>query len=124
MTAPGLARRLVEHPRWPGFPVGMPLSDGDLYIRRRGDVTHFVYQLDEDADNGVGDINWYRDPLPDLDSPATKGWLLHWLDESCVTLMLLRGGLIFVEWDDASGVRHRDAFDNLASALLAVWGEP
>ena len=116
MTATDLARRLVEHPRWCWQP-GMAVRPGDTVVAVEGHVVHIT--------DGRSNASFLRmDGTPDIDHPATNGWLLHWLDESCVTLMLLRGGLIFVEWDDASGVRHRDAFDDVASALLAVWGEP
>lgn len=122
MSADNLAQMLLSHlkSKWawqPGMGTKAHYVDG-VWCCAAGIVPeHF----DAEAARVHG-VTWWG--LPDLDHPATKGWMLHWLDESCVTLMLLRGGLIFVEWDDASGVRHRDAFDDAASALLAVWGEP
>lgn len=126
MTAPDLARQLVEHPRWTWQP-GMV-------------TTHHVepYGSKLVASPGIVDFNgcpegrqrhgraWWV--TPDIDHPATKGWLLHMLREACVCVQLHHDPVdlsVYAEWVDASGVTHRDWFRGdgaLAAALLAAWG--
>ena len=101
------ARALVEHPMW-AWHIGMVAERGAR-----------VYDI------GKGFAGY---EVPDINHPATKGWLLHMLREA-------RGSGLFVgtqECDDgtwevrgwsgllATGSTEGEA---LAAALLAVWGD-
>ena len=101
------ARALVEHPMW-AWHIGMVAERGAR-----------VYDI------GKGFAGY---EVPDINHPATKGWLLHMLREA-------RGSGLFVgtqECDDgtwevrgwsgllATGSTEGEA---LAAALLAVWGQ-
>ena len=93
------ARALVEHPMW-AWHIGMVAERGAR-----------VYDI------GKGFAGY---EVPDINHPATKGWLLHWLMESGRLHSVTPDG-VFVDQED------RDLkplwFPNEAAALLAVWGD-
>lgn len=97
----------------------MAVRSGDTVVAVEGHVVHIT--------DGRSSASFLRmDGTPDLDHPATNGWLLHWLDESCIFFQLgpTRGDRsIYVEWRDANGHRRAGNFGDVAAALLAVWGE-
>ena len=103
MTTPDLARRLVEHPMWTQHVL-------------RG----LQWASDPVASSGV---------IPDLDHPATKGWLLHMLREATgewdVSVWredgLWGAGVRVGTLSAIIGVGPTEGAA-LASALLAAWG--
>lgn len=79
-------------------------AEGDIYLCQRGEVTSYWVVRDDDARNGVAEIDWNRSDacVPDLDNPATKGWLLAMLREATGSVE------VRVErWNDASLMRMR-----------------
>ena len=72
------------------------------------------------CDSGAGGWDWSQHHTLDINHPATKGWLLHWLMESGRLHSVTPDG-VFVDQED------RDLkplwFPNEAAALLAVWGD-
>lgn len=100
------ARALVEHPRW-AWHIGMVAERGAR-----------VYDI------GKGFAGY---EVPDINHPATKGWLLHMLREAtgtqdaCATW--LGGEWRLYGWIGASALgRFATEGEALAAALLAVWG--
>lgn len=119
-----LARQLVEHPRWTWQPGMVTTHHVDSYsselVARPGIVSF--------DDNPVSlkrhATAWYG--LPDLDSPATKGWLLHMLREATGTqdacASWLGGEWRLYGWIGASALgRFPTEGAALAAALLAAW---
>ena len=101
------ARALVEHPRW-AWHIGMVAERGAR-----------VYDI------GKGFAGY---EVPDINHPATKGWLLHVLREAtgtqdaCATW--LGGEWRLYGWIGASALgRFATEGDAIAAALLAVWGK-
>lgn len=102
------ARTLVEHPKWT-WHIGMVAERGAR-----------VYDI------GKGFAGY---EVPDINHPATKGWLLHMLREATgnqVGVMQLVGG----SWCVAFTLGGRSLFEYgptegeaLSAALLAVWGQ-
>ena len=107
------ARALAEHPRWT-WHIGMVAERGAR-----------VYDV------GKGFAGY---EVPDINHPATKGWLLHMLREAtgdryAFASDAVRGGgqwEAFAEGLAASRGQHWQATEGeaLAAALLAVWGLP
>jgi len=100
------AGALVEHPRW-AWHIGMVAERGAR-----------VYDI------GKGFAGY---EVPDINHPATKGWLLHMLREAtgtqdaCATW--LGGEWRLYGWIGASALgRFATEGEALAAALLAVWG--
>lgn len=100
------ARALVEHPMW-AWHIGMVAERGAR-----------VYDI------GKGFAGY---EVPDINHPATKGWLLHMLREAtgtqdaCATW--LGGEWRLYGWIGASALgRFATEGEALAAALLAVWG--
>ena len=112
MTA--LTQRLVAHPRW-RWHIGMVAESTRVY-----DVGKCFAGYE----------------IPDIHHPSTKGWLLHMLRESGHGASARRSCLqddapcaemwAVIEVDSRHQVLAREPFEGaaLASALLAVWGEP
>ena len=103
----GYARALVEHPMW-AWHIGMVAERGAR-----------VYDI------GKGFAGY---EAPDINHPATKGWLLHMLREAtgtqdaCATW--LGGEWRLYGWIGASALgRFATEGEALAAALLAVWGD-
>ena len=103
----GYARALVEHPMW-AWHIGMVAERGAR-----------VYDI------GKGFAGY---EAPDINHPATKGWLLHMLREAtgtqdaCATW--LGGEWRLYGWIGASALgRFATEGEALAAALLAVWGQ-
>lgn len=132
MTAPDLARQLVEHPRWTWQP-GMVDANGSVVVTVRDDEPLMAWYTDDRIDD-VGD-EWGTGAPPDIDHPATKGWLLHMLREATGANVGITSHLgwcpgIGNKWWEVSVLigRRRRTFkaategDALAAALLAVWG--
>ena len=101
------ARALVEHPMW-AWHIGMVAERGAR-----------VYDI------GKGFAGY---EVPDINHPATKGWLLHMLREAtgtqdaCATW--LGGEWRLYGWIGASALgRFATEGEALAAALLAVWGD-
>ena len=101
------ARALVEHPMW-AWHIGMVAERGAR-----------VYDI------GKGFAGY---EAPDINHPATKGWLLHVLREAtgtqdaCATW--LGGEWRLYGWIGASALgRFATEGEALAAALLAVWGD-
>lgn len=100
------ARALTEHPKW-AWHIGMVAERGArVYDIGKGFAGHKV---------------------PDINHPATKGWLLHMLrdatgtQDACATW--LGGEWRLYGWIGASALgRFATEGDALAAALLAVWG--
>ena len=103
------ARALVDHPMW-AWHIGMVAERGAR-----------VYDI------GKGFAGY---EAPDINHPATKGWLLHMLREAT------EDASAFCSWWDGPGTwmvyadglgSHRDhqatEGEALAAALLAVWGQ-
>lgn len=108
------ARTLVEHPKWT-WHIGMVAERGAR-----------VYDI------GKGFAGY---EVPDINHPATKGWLLHMLREACETPRIwveaVRLTDVPGEWSyracgfmgcGAMGWQATEG-EALAAALLAVWGE-
>ena len=100
------ARALVEHPMW-AWHIGMVAERGAR-----------VYDI------GKGFAGY---EVPDINHPATKGWLLHMLrdatgtQDACATW--LGGEWRLYGWIGASALgRFATEGEALAAALLAVWG--
>ena len=100
------ARALVEHPMW-AWHIGMVAERGAR-----------VYDI------GKGFAGY---EVPDINHPATKGWLLHMLREAtgtqdaCATWLGCEWRLH--GWIGASALgRFATEGEALAAALLAVWG--
>ena len=101
------ARALVEHPRW-AWHIGMVAERGAR-----------VYDI------GKGFAGY---EVPDINHPATKGWLLHMLREAtgtqdaCATW--LGGEWRLYGWIGTAALgRFSTEGEALAAALLAVWGQ-
>ena len=101
------ARALVEHPMW-AWHIGMVAERGAR-----------VYDI------GKGFAGY---EVPDINHPATKGWLLHMLREAtgtqdaCATW--LGGEWRLYGWIGAAALgRFATEGEALAAALLAVWGD-
>ena len=98
------ARALVEHPMWTQWRKGMVDDAGCVC--------------------SVDGIKMGKARLPDINHPATKGWLLHMLREDRKTCDL-------ATQHDERGWRvpytgpgfHATEGEALAAALLAVWGQ-
>ena len=119
------ARALVEHPGWRWEP-GMVTDSGALYLARRGELTSYVYHVDPEADDGVGSRDWQA-ATPDINHPATKGWLLHMLREATgtqdVEAQILSSGMWRAVCEGRSPLPNEATEgEALAAALLAVWG--
>ena len=99
------ARALTEHPMW-AWHIGMVAERGAR-----------VYDI------GKGFAGY---EAPDINHPATKGWLLHMLREA-VGLQVRSGhSWMSSDWSVSEDMRTlgRGATEGeaLAAALLAVWG--
>lgn len=114
-----LARRLVEHPRWPGDTPGI-----------QWECCGFVQQHSyEEPPECCGC------PNPDIEHPATKGWLLAMLREATgdpglhAAMLLPIGNQQPESWATyalcplPTWPFHTEG-EALAAALLLVWGEP
>lgn len=101
------AKALVEHPRWPK-PWPKPVVD---------DEGIFAHSMRRD------------DAVPNLEHPATKGWLLHMLREAhgdeCHPDMCARYDYghegVSEHWYAGEGPPCATEGEALAAALLAVW---
>jgi hypothetical protein len=123
-----LARQLADHPRWEWKP-GIVDADGDIYLCPRGKVTSYWVVCGDDARNGVAEVDWARSDActPDINHPATKGWLLAMLREA-TGRQDMRARPIDNGWYVQSlrfdrppaGATEGEA---LARALLTAWGE-
>lgn len=131
MTAPSdLARQLVEHPRWtwqPGMVAHWHQDDmvGSFPVVVYETVPTRVYIVtDEGRSFSLHPDD--ADLRPDLDHPATKGWLLHMLREATGDQVDAHSndGFWFVSSDGWHYPGHPTEGAALASALLAVWGAP
>jgi len=112
-----LARKLVEHPRWE-WHVGM--VDG------LGEAIETEYDADRMREVDLLGGGLLRSELPDIDHPATKGWLLAMLrvvyknafaqETSCGWLVFsgMSGHAIDYDGSPTEG-------EALARALLAAW---
>ena len=129
------AGALVEHPKWKWEP-GMVVLDNEgasetfVVYRvvpgfRRSPAMGYCSATDE----YTFDMPTHRElgTLPDINHPATKGWLLHMLREAtgtqdaCATW--LGGEWRLYGWIGASALgRFATEGEALAAALLAVWG--
>ena len=119
------ARALVEHPRWRWEPGMVDANRSVVLVVRDGDPLMAWYTPDRIGD--VGD-EWATGAPPDINHPATKGWLLHMLREAtgtqdaCATW--LGGEWRLYGWIGAAALgRFATEGDALAAALPAAWGE-
>lgn len=115
------ARALVEHPRWRWEP-GMRASYGiATEIVDYGDGAPDVR-----CDSGAGGWDWSQHHTPDINHPATKGWLLHMLREATGTQLSTHYDVreeIGDYWYVSGGYSAPTEGEALAAALLAVWGQ-
>lgn len=121
MTAPDLARRLVEHPRWTWQPGMYAVDPATL-------MGVFVV-----IDSMVSNEELHAHRLPSINHPATKGWLLHMLREATGNHHChARKAFTVAGWCVIGAGPYRKGALNgefwptegeaLAAALLAVWG--
>ncbi len=122
------ARALAEHPKWRWEPGMMDTNGSAVLIVRDGDPLMAWYTPDRISD--VGD-EWATGAPPDINHPATKGWLLHMLREATedASAWAVSDGEMwsaeadYLEmdgpWDFPAAATEGEA---LAAALLAVWG--
>ena len=99
------ARALVEHPMW-AWHIGMVAERGAR-----------VYDI------GKGFAGY---EVPDINHPATKGWLLHMLREATGTQLSTHYDAreeIGDYWYVSGGYSAPTEGEALAAALLAVWGQ-
>lgn len=119
--------KLVAHPKWKWEP-GMGLGNGQIVASLIGTAQAGVFGLV----TSTGEHRSACDMRPDIDHPATKGWLLAMLREAtgagCYTTepALPLAGAEWEVWDYRNLVLGIGPTEGaaLASALLAVWGEP
>lgn len=106
------AQRLAVHPRWrwePGILACDPVGGGSEFVT---------------VETLVPNAERHAHRIPDIHHPATRGWLLAWLDRDAVAWQVITGG-VWCEWVDAQSERRHNHYtgdDALAAALLAVWG--
>ncbi len=116
------AGALVEHPMWRWEPT-MQLDNDQHVVSLIGTSQAGVFGLV----TSTGEHRSACDMRPDINHPATKGWLLHMLREAtgtqdaCATW--LGGEWRLYGWIGASALgRFATEGEALAAALLAVWG--
>lgn len=118
-----LARRLVEAPQWAAADkTGVWTVSGWIHAAPHA-AFDFISPVSGATRVASEDSRFHGD-LPWLNHPATRGWLLEWLQRDAIVWQINRAG-VWCEWRDASGERHHNTFvgdDALAAALLAVWG--
>ena len=110
------ARSLVEHPRWRW---------------ERGCVDNFGTAVSGTSRSGNAWFTrdeWDSNPecRPDIENPATKGWLLHMLREATGTQLSTHYDAreeIGDYWYVSGGYSAPTEGEALAAALLAVWGQ-
>ncbi len=100
----------------------MHVRSGDTVVSVEGHVIHIS--------DGTSSASFLRDTgTPDINHPATKGWLLHMLREAAIRVAVhcdQRGVRIVVSWQSDNGGLYHDEFsgdDAEAAALLAAWGQ-
>ena len=100
------ARTLVEHPKWT-WHIGMVAERGAR-----------VYDI------GKGFAGY---EVPDINHPATKGWLLHMLREATGKAIYVAQRVghwaVYIAGVAALLAQEDTEGEALAAALLAVWGE-
>ncbi len=121
------ARALAEHPKWRWEPGMMDTNGSAVLIVRDGDPLMAWYTPDRISD--VGD-EWATGAPPDINHPATKGWLLHMLREAtgdryAFASDAVRGGGQWEAFAEGLAASRWQATEGeaLAAALLAVWGD-
>ena len=100
------ARALAEHPKWTQWRKGMVDDAGCVC--------------------SVDGIKMGKARLPDINHPATKGWLLHMLREATGTQLSTHYDAreeIGDYWYVSGGYSAPTEGEALAAALLAVWGQ-
>lgn len=138
------ARALVEHPRWrwePGMVVLDNEGAGEVFVVYR--VMPYFRRIPamgycSATNEYTFDMPTHREfgTLPDINHPATKGWLLHMLREATGNqrvhsreALLSPGGrsdepmgYVAIGGGVDSGIQATEG-EALAAALLAVWGQ-
>ena len=101
----------------------MDTNGSAVLIVRDGDPLMAWYTPDRISD--VGD-EWATGAPPDINHPATKGWLLHMLREATGTQLSTHYDAreeIGDYWYVSGGYSAPTEGEALAAALLAVWGQ-